>query len=88
LTSFPVYFPTGYILFDFISGLFFYHQSVFYDGVLNCRAHLPVFQVNKVVDSKRIIRNKWRAKEEERHKRSLTPPPQKNEQLFQNWPSL
>jgi hypothetical protein len=28
---------------------------------------------NKVVDPKRIIGKKWRAKEEERHKVSLTP---------------
>jgi hypothetical protein len=31
---------------------------------------------NRVVDPKRIIK-KWSAKEEERHKRSLTPPPPK-----------
>jgi hypothetical protein len=33
---------------------------------------LPVILVNKVVDPKRIIGKKWRAKEEERHKGSLT----------------
>jgi hypothetical protein len=33
---------------------------------------LPVILVNRVVDPKRIIRKKWRAKEEERHKGSLT----------------
>jgi hypothetical protein len=33
---------------------------------------LPVKLVNKVVDPKRIIRKKWRAEEEERHKGSLT----------------
>jgi hypothetical protein len=33
---------------------------------------LPVILVNKVVDQKRIIRQKWRAEEEERHKGSLT----------------
>jgi hypothetical protein len=30
------------------------------------------FQGNKVVDPKRIIRTKWRAEEEERHKGPLT----------------
>jgi hypothetical protein len=29
---------------------------------------MPVIPVNKVVDPKRIIGKKWRAKEEERHK--------------------
>jgi hypothetical protein len=33
---------------------------------------LPVILVNKVVDPKRIIGKKWGAKEEERHKGSLT----------------
>jgi hypothetical protein len=33
---------------------------------------LPVIPVNKVVDPKRIIGKKWRSKEEERHKGSLT----------------
>jgi hypothetical protein len=33
---------------------------------------LPVVLVNKVVDPKRIIGKKWRAKEEERHKGLLT----------------
>jgi hypothetical protein len=33
---------------------------------------MPVIPVNKVVDPKRIIGKKWRAKEEERHKGSLT----------------
>jgi hypothetical protein len=33
---------------------------------------MPVIPVNKVVDPKRIIRKKWRAEEEERHKGSLT----------------
>jgi hypothetical protein len=32
----------------------------------------PVIPVNRVVDPKRII-SKWRAKEEEMHKGSLTP---------------
>jgi hypothetical protein len=32
---------------------------------------MPVIPVNKVVDPKRIIRKKWRAKVEERHKGSL-----------------
>jgi hypothetical protein len=36
---------------------------------------MPVILVNKVVDPKRIIRKRWRAKEEERHKGLLTPPP-------------
>jgi hypothetical protein len=36
------------------------------------RKELPVVLVNKVVDPKRIIGKKWRAKEEERHKGSLT----------------
>jgi hypothetical protein len=34
---------------------------------------LPVILVNKVVDPKIIIGKKWMAKEEERHKGSLTP---------------
>jgi hypothetical protein len=38
---------------------------------------MPVIPVNKVLDPKRIIGKKWRAKEEERHKGSLIPPPQK-----------
>jgi hypothetical protein len=33
---------------------------------------MPVIPVDKVVDPKRIIGKKWRAKEEERHKGSLT----------------
>jgi hypothetical protein len=33
---------------------------------------LLVILVNKVVDPKRILGKKWRAKEEERHKGSLT----------------
>jgi hypothetical protein len=33
---------------------------------------LPVIPVNKVVDPKRIIGQKWRAEEEERHKGLLT----------------
>jgi hypothetical protein len=33
---------------------------------------MPVIPVNKVVDPKRIIGKKWRAKEKERHKGSLT----------------
>jgi hypothetical protein len=33
---------------------------------------LPVIPVNNVVDPKRIIGKKWRAKEEESHKGSLT----------------
>jgi hypothetical protein len=41
---------------------------------------MPVIPVNKVVDPKRIIGKKWRAKEEERHKGSLTTPPKKK-----NW---
>jgi hypothetical protein len=39
---------------------------------------LPVIPVNKVVDpKKKNNRKKWRAEEEERHKGSLTPSPQK-----------
>jgi hypothetical protein len=38
---------------------------------------LPVILVNKVVDPKRIIGKKWKAEEEERHKRLLTPPQKK-----------
>jgi hypothetical protein len=34
---------------------------------------MPVIPVNRVVDPKRILRKKWRAKEEERHNGSLTP---------------
>jgi hypothetical protein len=33
---------------------------------------MPVILVNNVVDPKRIIRKKWRAEEEGRHKGSLT----------------
>jgi hypothetical protein len=33
---------------------------------------MPVIPANKVVDPKKIIRKKWRAEEEERHKGSLT----------------
>jgi hypothetical protein len=39
---------------------------------------LPVIQVNRVVEPRRTIGKKWRAKEEEeRHKGLLTPPPPK-----------
>jgi hypothetical protein len=38
---------------------------------------MPVILVDRVVEKKRIIRNKWRAKEEERYKVSLPPPPKK-----------
>jgi hypothetical protein len=40
---------------------------------------MPVIPVNRVVNAKRIIGKKWRAKEEEKHKGLLTPfpPPQK-----------
>jgi hypothetical protein len=38
---------------------------------------MPVIPVNKVVDPKKNNRKKWRAKVEERHKGSLTPPPPK-----------
>jgi hypothetical protein len=34
---------------------------------------LPVIPVSKVVDPKKNNRKKWRAKEEVRHKGSLTP---------------
>jgi hypothetical protein len=37
-----------------------------------CKEMLVIL-VNKVVDPNRIIRKKWWAKEEERHKESLTP---------------
>jgi hypothetical protein len=40
---------------------------------------LPVILVNKVVDKKRIIGKKWKAKKVERHKGSLTPPPKKKQ---------
>jgi hypothetical protein len=43
---------------------------------------MPVIPVNKVVDPKRIIGKKWRAKEEERHKGLLTPPPKKRHNLL------
>jgi hypothetical protein len=39
---------------------------------------MPVILVNRVEDPKRIIRKKWRAKEDERNKGFLTPPPKKN----------
>jgi hypothetical protein len=42
---------------------------------------MPVIPVNKVVDPKRIIGKKWRAKEEERHKGSLT---QKKASIYTN----
>jgi hypothetical protein len=38
---------------------------------------MPVIPVNKLVDQKRIIGKNLKAEEEERHKGSLTPPPQK-----------
>jgi hypothetical protein len=38
---------------------------------------IPFIPVNRVVNPKRIIGKKWRAKEEERHKGLLTPPPKK-----------
>jgi hypothetical protein len=38
---------------------------------------MPVIPVNKVADPQRIIGKKWRAKVEETHKGSLTPPPKK-----------
>jgi hypothetical protein len=40
---------------------------------------MPVIPVSKVADPKKNNRKKWRAKEEERHKGSLTPlpPPKK-----------
>jgi hypothetical protein len=38
---------------------------------------MPVILVNRVEDPKRIIRKKWRAKEDERNKGFLTPPPKK-----------
>jgi hypothetical protein len=42
---------------------------------------MPVILVSKVVDPKKNNWKKWRAKEEERHKRLLTP---KNIRTFQN----
>jgi hypothetical protein len=36
---------------------------------------MPVIPINRVVGKKKIIRKNWRSKEEERHKRSLTPRP-------------
>jgi hypothetical protein len=42
---------------------------------------MPVIPVNKVLDPKRIIGKKWRAKEEERHKGSLISPPPKIREL-------
>jgi hypothetical protein len=41
---------------------------------------MPVITVNKVVDQKEEL-EKWRAKEEERHKGSLTPPPPHKKKL-------
>jgi hypothetical protein len=43
---------------------------------------LPVILVNKVVDPKKLIGKKCRAKEEERHKGSVTPPPPKKKKKF------
>jgi hypothetical protein len=40
---------------------------------------MPVIPVDGVVDKKRIIRKKWRAEEEERHKATPTHPRQKIE---------
>jgi hypothetical protein len=34
---------------------------------------MPVIPVNREVDMKRIMGKNWRAKEEERHKGSMTP---------------
>jgi hypothetical protein len=45
---------------------------------------MPVIPVNKVVDPKRIIRKKWRAEEEGRHKGSLTQKNTKNNPLGVN----
>jgi hypothetical protein len=45
---------------------------------------LPVILVNKVVDPKRIIGKKWRAKEEESHKGALPPPPKKKNHHAEN----
>jgi hypothetical protein len=42
---------------------------------------LLVILVNKVGDPKRIIGKKWRAKEEERHKGSLTQKKKKNDTI-------
>jgi hypothetical protein len=44
-----------------------------------CKEIIPV---NKVVDPKRIIRTKWRAEEEEKHKGLLTPPPPPKKKCF------
>jgi hypothetical protein len=40
-------------------------------GTEKCK-EMPVIPVNKVVDPKKNNQKKWRAKEEERHKGSLT----------------
>jgi hypothetical protein len=43
---------------------------------------MPVILVDRVVEKKRIIRNKWRAKEEERYKVSLPPPKKTNKVII------
>jgi hypothetical protein len=43
---------------------------------------MPVIPFNKGGGPKRIMRKKWRAEEEERHKGSLTHPPKKIGQLL------
>jgi hypothetical protein len=45
---------------------------------------LPVILVNKVVDPKKLIGKKCRAKEEERHKGSVTPPPPKKKKKIRS----
>jgi hypothetical protein len=49
---------------------------------------MPVIPVNKVVDPKRIIEKKWRAKEEERHKGSLTKKSSIVDETWQMWHSI
>jgi hypothetical protein len=43
---------------------------------------VPVILVNRVVDPKKIIGNKWMSEEEERHKGSLTQKNTKNLHYF------
>jgi hypothetical protein len=50
------------------------HATEKSEAIAHCMCkEMPVIPVNKVVDRKRIIGKKWKAKEEEeRHKGSLT----------------
>jgi hypothetical protein len=55
------------------------HATEKSEAIAMCK-EMPVIPFNLMVDLK-IITRKRRAKEEERHKGSLTPPPKKNESM-------